>query len=196
VSRYPWDWAYVYWFKGESVALLGQRGTGKTTLYNYLTDRKMDGPPEPTLAPEPRGWNKNDKVGLNLKGGYDVPGGEANYRDWQDVFASASKVFYLFDAHKLRLSLDGHQQRISDDGKALRDWAKGAHAKRIMLLGTHADTDPRCREVPIHQYQDEIMDLEVTQAFVGRTGASGHAVGTMTTKTQAESLVRRAMGKQ
>ena len=65
-----------------------------------------------------------------------------------------------------------------------------------MLIGTHADLDPRSRQVPLHQYQDEIMDLDVIQAFKTRTGATGHAVGSMQTRAQADALVRRAVANK
>lgn len=188
MGRSLWD-QIVIAFGGEQLALLGPRLSGKTTLHSYLL-QTGNVFPEQTLAPERTRSNRNTELGLRIRSGLDVPGGEASYADWRGQFQKSSKVFYLFDAHKVRTD-EEYADRVKRDGREIRGW--GPDGKRVMMLGTHADTDPLAKELSAAKYLDQILDLEVVAAFCTRAKVDGFAVGSLTTPNIGAALVKRAL---
>jgi hypothetical protein len=189
VGRGIWDWVVVA-FKGEHVALLGPRLSGKTTLHGYILNSALSSPPEQNLAAEQTDWVRNTEFGLNIRKGLDVPGGEASYPDWRTQFERSSKIFYLFDAHRIRTEGD-YTDRVRRDGKEIRAW--GTKGKRVMMIGTHADVDPLVKELEPAKYHDQIADLDVVVAFRTRAKVRGFAVGSLTCSPDAVAMVKRAL---
>ncbi|MGY1653319.1 hypothetical protein [Geodermatophilus sp. SYSU D01119] len=170
-----WDWLVVT-FAGDRIAVLGPRASGKTTLYNFLTGRTGDSPPEQTVAPEHREAFRNGTLGLSVRTGRDVPGGEHAHDSWREVFTAANKVFYLFDAHQLRVDTE-YADRVRRDGRSFRDW--GTEGRRVMMIGTHADTDPACRKRGLVTYSDLILDHDIVAAFRTRADVKAATVGSL-----------------
>ncbi|NUP41403.1 MAG: hypothetical protein HOY76_31355 [Streptomyces sp.] len=191
MSRSIWDWFVVTIFKGEHIALLGPRSSGKTTLHRYILDTGETDAINPTLGPEKTTWNRQRELGLNIRKGADLPGGEANYADWHEQFAKSSRIFYLFDAHAAR-TVDAYEGVIRREGRNLRDW--GTAGKHVMMLGTHSDEDPLAGRLGKAAYQDHIADIEAVAAFQTRAGVRGLAVGSLRTRDDAVALVKQALG--
>jgi hypothetical protein len=183
-----WDWIVVT-CRGENLAILGPRLSGKSTLHAYL-GHAANGAPEQTLAPEQTTWIRNTEVGLRIRSGLDVPGGEADYADWSGQFKKSSKVFYLFDAYKLRTD-EEYRDRVNRDGREIRGW--GPDGKRVMMLGTHADTDPLAKELSAAKYLDQFAGLEVVANFRMRAKVQRFAVGSLATSNSGSALVKRAL---
>jgi hypothetical protein len=160
---------------GEDIALLGPRLSGKTTLYDFLTRvRPSDGVPEPTVGPKRTAAFRSKVLGLTVHKGFDLPGADFAYPDWERQFKKSSKIFYLFDAHKLRTD-PVYADRVRLDGKKIKEWGIGD--RRVMMLGTHSDTDPEHLAYGTASYTDLIMDHEVVVGFQTRAGVSASAVG-------------------
>jgi len=190
MSRSIWDWLVVTVLAGESIAVIGPRSSGKTTLYGYLLETNKTGETEPTLSRERTTWNRQHELGLNIRKGIDVPGGAANYPDWEEQFRKSSKIFYLFDAYALRTQTT-YQETVRREGMKLNEW--GSDRKHVMMLGTHADEDPQASELGAAAYQDLIAELDVVVAFGTRAKVQGIAVGSMLSSDDAAALVRRAL---
>lgn len=190
-----WDWFVVRIFKGESIALLGPRSSGKTTLHRYILETGESDTPEATLAAVGTTWNRNKELALNIRKGVDLPGGSANYVDWEEQFKKSEKVFYLFDAHRARTE-NAYASFIKQDGKKLREWSTAlGGGRRVTMLGTHSDEDPMAEELGAASYRDHIIDLDVVAAFHTRAGVQSFATGSLETREKAVALLKTALGR-
>lgn len=82
-------YAYVYyskWWDGKSIAVLGGRGTGKTTLLNYFDTKKVITTYEQTDTKQRYSdmTVKIDNLTLKIKGGYDIGGSSINHGTWRE----------------------------------------------------------------------------------------------------------------
>jgi hypothetical protein len=172
-----WDWIMIQ-LKGDDIALLGRRLSGKTTLYEFLAHGvSTPDAPEGTVGPTPTAQFRNKDLGLTVHRGLDLPGADHFYPDWERQFRKSSKAFYLFDAHELRTNLE-YADWVRLDGKKIKEW--GTAGKRVMLLGTHADTDPENLALGHTGYSDCILDHDVIVGFQTRAQVRASAVGSLT----------------
>lgn len=186
-----WD-GLVVLFTGKHVAILGPRLAGKTTLYDFLERGTVQIPGErkQNVGVEPRRRARRKDLGLSIKKGADVPGADTYYPDWQKLFCRAHIVFYLFDAYAARTD-DEYRARMTSDARKLREW--GVEGKSIYVVGTHADADPLATQCSDADYADQIVDLDVIEAFRSRVQATSVVIGEMTTDDSTNRLVCRAM---
>ena len=96
------------WFGPESrIAVLGLRGSGKTTIKRYLTDF-ID-------------KNENDKRYFKI--GRDIAGSPDYYDDWKKEFECSTHVLYLMNVHKA-ISDIRNRKSVLRDIKKIRAWCE------------------------------------------------------------------------
>jgi hypothetical protein len=134
------------------VAVLGERGTGKTTLLRTLAGRATDGRYEPTQSPEeiPATEITVDEQRYLVRETFDVSGSTDAYQAWWWSAASKRSLVYLVDARRLadvtREPFAKEPERLKRDAEQIafmlqkkgepKDW-------RCVIAVTHRDEDPR-----------------------------------------------------
>lgn len=186
-----WWTKLVVMFRGKEVAILGPRSSGKTTLYHLLAHGEPPSKSEATVTAEKTEVFRNKELGLNIRRGFDLPGADRAYPQWRSQFNKSDIVLYLFDSHQMRTDPE-YARRVKQDGKEMENW--GCDGKRIYLIGTHADLDPRCVELGVDKYAAEILDEDVLYSLSHRVRARGSVVGSLTSSKSAMALLRPVLG--
>lgn len=93
-----WD-EIVTFFKGKRLAILGAKSTGKTTLYNFLTNGELKGG---------TGIEKTKSNAFKLKdlmfyiqAGRDLTGSEDFVNVWEDLIKESDYTFYMVDCSRV-----------------------------------------------------------------------------------------------
>ncbi len=186
-----WD-EIVLFFAGKHVAVLGPRTSGKTVLQSLLLTGEVHHDPEATIGPTPTRSKRNKALDLDIRKGVDLPGAQRAYPDWERQFKRSSTVFFLFDAHLLRTDVD-YARRVEEDGWMMKRW--GVSDKDVLIMGTHADTDPLRAQVGAAPYSDLILDHDSVLLLQGRCRARATEVGSLLTKDEAMPMLKRLLGR-
>ena len=147
-------------------AVLGPRGSGKTTLIRYMKDGIIGGYPEAeaTLVPEKYdGFSIEigEDTTVHIKSGRDVPGSPDYYDSWEEEFKSATHVLYLMNAKKASAE-KRYRNSILRDIKKLRSWCSEADkdperfVPKISIVGTHCDLIERCSSENKGEFEDRV----------------------------------------
>lgn len=128
------------------IAVLGPRGSGKTTLIRYLSDEIIFEYPSATSVPDKYdGFSiKRGENAIHIKSGRDVPGSPDFYSAWEEEFKNASLVLYLMNAYKASVD-KRYRNSILRDIKKLRTWCcdedrdPERFVPEIWIVGTHCD---------------------------------------------------------
>ncbi|MGD1713183.1 hypothetical protein [Dapis sp. BLCC M172] len=110
--------------KGKKLAVLGSRGTGKTTLLDYLTQGIQSKEYELTYY-EPtneRRFMLDENTWISLKKSADVGGDTASHSTWQTLFKESDLVFYLVRADLLIKKDWDTQIRVETDLSLIQNW--------------------------------------------------------------------------
>lgn len=194
--RTPLD-LLVIALRGKTVAILGPRASGKTTLYNFLEHGTVDlgRPGRATTGPEKHRAFRNRELGLSIRKGVDVPGGMRE--PWEEPYKRADMAFYMFDVNRLQAE-EAYAKEVQDDGRLLADW--GTRKKQITVIGTHTDRDERSRQYKsFSAYTDYLSDLDPVALLCGRlTRGEGakkvvKVFGSLRTDEEAARLVKTAL---
>ncbi len=166
--------------KGKKIAIFGARGTGKTTLWQYLDMIKKDGietsqTTEVTITRTGSirvNLGQDDKTTtIKFQKSNDLPGSE-EIRDtrYADIFKSTDIVLYLINAYELLNNQNSHiQKRIEDDLKNMQLWMKEfkSKKKRVFVIGNHFDRiDSNFADAnKIGKYQDQFETNEIISQY-------------------------------
>ena len=129
--------------KGKSVAVLGERSSGKTTLAEFLSSGEIHEKYEQTLQ-ESTLTGRTMKLGdleLEIQDINDVPGDKDFYNYWKTACLRSDFIFYLARADKV-LSSSKTRDRIFNDIRHIKDWLVEHPEKRMVFIGTHCDLIP------------------------------------------------------
>lgn len=194
------SYAYNKWWDGKSIAVLGGRGTGKTTLLNYFATKKI------TTAYEQTGNKERysgmtvevDGLTLKVKEGYDVSGSSMNRGTWREQIDGADVVFYIVNIS--RVIGQGKDSRYIDDTiediKAIADKVSNRREKmHIIILATHAD---KCSEFHSdkHAFEKKVARsqvIETAEIAFGGTDYCKVIIGSLKDTTEAEKLVKNIL---
>lgn len=89
----------VIFFKGKRLAILGAKSTGKTTLYNFLTNGQLKGG---TGIEETKANNfKLEDLNFHIKAGLDITGSEDFVNVWEDIIKNSDYTFYMVDSSRV-----------------------------------------------------------------------------------------------
>ncbi len=98
---------YYSRLSGKRLAILGARGTGKTTLYNFLTGGELTG--ATAVQTTKANLYKLNDLSLNIKQGVDI-GGSQDFRDrWVSIMKDSDYIFYMIDISKTFSEIVGEE---------------------------------------------------------------------------------------
>lgn len=138
--------------RGRAMAVLGQRGVGKTVLFAFLTTGNVVTDYTPSRGSSPVGRGKHRTKNTNADNLYvarsvDVSGDDASTAAWRHAFERAAAderglCLYLVDASKILAEDEKHIERIRMDMDRIFDWSAKAPLRsspRIAIVATHID---------------------------------------------------------
>lgn len=196
-------YAYVYyskWWNGKSIAVLGGRGTGKTTLLNYFDTEKVITTYEQTDTKQRYSGMtvKINNLTLKIKGGYDIGGSSINHGTWREQIDNSDIVFYIVDISRV-IGQAKDEQYINNtlnDIEAIANKVSNRKEKmHIIILATHADKcsafhkDKQAFEKKVARSQV----IETAEIAFGGTNYCKVIIGSLKDTTEAEKLVKNIL---
>lgn len=202
--------------EGKNIAVLGARGTGKTSFFLLLGALNMGSlQTEQTLS---RNKTKSASIVLEnnktirFKETFDLPGSE-EYRDskWKDAFKDANIVLYLVNAAALLRGVDRTdesnnqqkaddiksetQKRVKEDLENIQGWISDfkGEKKHIFIIGNHFDAidanfDKNDR---ITKYHEEFINNEDIKRY---SQGMTIIIGSLKTKDSQNKLLEKIFG--
>lgn len=187
---------------GKKIAVIGGRASGKTTLVHFLNYGKTPAEYQATNAEKTKQKPSVAKeLGLTLKDGVDIGGGDKFRTQWQDLIQQSDIVLYLFDFYKLKSNPDHMEDLILDELKVITEAAfetKSKKLKKIFLIATHIDLDPdfdpKFNEREKESYDEKslmnTLFLRQMQVKLGGTDDCSLLFGSLKDSKSTESLVK------
>ncbi|MFP1602953.1 GTPase domain-containing protein [Microbacterium sp. 2216-1] len=129
----------------KSVAVLGAKGVGKTTLLEGLCDRRAGAGAEDNDNPAKEFTFDANGTATKFAIVDDVSGDpQAKYAAWKDAYHQSDLVLYLFRADLIEVRDAAHIDLVRNHLALLKQWsdAMGKKAPRLVLVGTWADRSP------------------------------------------------------
>ena len=170
--------------EGKRLAVLGERGVGKTVLINFLTKGTLSKDYIQTLDLEETASNdfKLKELKLRIKESEDVPGHIDFYAQWEDVFQNADIVMYLLRSDKLMEGDKYTEERVKRDIGQIGEWLKENPKKfPLFIIGTHCDlTTPDLTKLSENKrgyYEDKLRRMPVLQENPKKLHHAVEAVG-------------------
>ena len=137
------NWKHILIFlHGKQLAVLGDKGTGKTTLLNYLIKNVLGEGYRQTRSAQPteeQRFRLDDDRWISLKKSIDVGGDTAFYRQWESLFKESDLVFYLVRADLLIKNDKETEDRIEQDIRLIQGWRKNYDSKNTKKLSRLGD---------------------------------------------------------
>lgn len=189
--------------KGKKFAVLGERGTGKTALINFLTKGTFSKEYAQTLMPEKTDSNHIELKDLELKieESKDIPGAEHFYGDWEDITKNADVVLYLLRVDELMAENKSTEERVKQDMRQIGNWLKETPKEfPLFIIGTHCDlTVPDFTKLPKNKkgdYEDKMRGMSVFRdiELLGGGNKKVRVVfGSLKSKDATEDLVYKVI---
>lgn len=189
-----WDKVIVF-LMGKKLAVLGERGVGKTHLLKFLTTGSFPSEYNRTIvekAPSRRFQMK--ELNLKIKSTLDFGGHKDFYGEWKKLHTQADVVIYLLRADRIIAGHNQHEIRVQEDLKHIADWRKKSQPK-FFIIGTHCDLDPEYPALThrtIGDYVDKFRKLPTIATLVAWGGGTQQVkvlLGSMKTREDTEALV-------
>ncbi len=186
-------------WKGKSLAVLGARGTGKTTLLRFLESGSIPTNYKQTIAPEKISSNKIQlkELSLILRETFDLSGDKAAYGEWKQLYDKADIVLYLLRADRIMSGDKEMESRVLNDMRHIGAWQK-ERAKRpqVFIIGTHCDLDAVYVRAASNNrpadYEDSFRKLPIVRELIANCGGDQDAkilLGSLKTPQETEKLV-------
>lgn len=184
---------------GKSIAVLGPRQSGKTTLVRFLSSGEFVEVHETTNKPEKHTGKTIElqDLKLDLLDLTDVPGETQFHKDWEAEYGRAEIALYLFDAGRVQAGDQDYERTIKGDMRHIGEWFESRRKKppQFFLVATHCDLIkeyaalPKGRET---QFTDTFWKRPVPQALINyaRAGRNVRCVaGSLKTHEGIERVV-------
>lgn len=193
-------YAYSKWWDGKSIAVLGGRGTGKTTLLNYFATKKITASYEQTDTKQHYSGMtvKIDDLMLKIREGYDIGGSSINHSTWREQIDNSDVVFYIVDISRV-VGKDKNQQYIDNtlnDIGAIADKVSNRKEKmHIIILVTHADKCPEFHKDK-QAFEKKVARSQVIETAEIAFGGTNHCkviIGSLKDTIEAEKLVKNIL---
>lgn len=194
--------AYDKWWDRKTIAVLGGRGVGKTTLIQYFATQKISESHEQTFLTAYDDMTvKIGNLTLKIKGGCDV-GGSANLRGkWREQIQETDIIFYIIDIS--RIIGDGKdpdyikntQQDILDIKDAINNRRDKQGNIKVMILATHADKCPEFYS-DRSSLEQKVVKSQVVETAEIAFGGSKYCqviIGSLKDTKEAEKLVKHIL---
>lgn len=199
-----WD-KIVIALRGKRLAVLGERGVGKTTLIQFLTTGTIPEEYEQTTNPEQTDARrfKLKNLSLNIKKSLDVSGDKTEYDKWKLVIEDSDIVLYLLRVDKLMKGDKHTKGRIQEDMNQISRWLEKNKKKfPLFIIGTHCDrTDPDFTKLPKDEIGDYVDRVRRMPSFkhierIGRkTNNVSVVLGSLKTIRDTERLIFRFLSE-
>ncbi len=143
-----WD-AIMNYFYGKRLAILGAKGTGKSTLVDFLTygefeDKKSGG--KTSFRKTKSNVFKLNDLRFHIKEGIDITGSEDFVKDWKKNIIDSDYTFYMIDS-----------SRVYNQDKEYITLIE----RHLSLIGTHyTNTNRKDKVCIICVFCDKIPDYE------------------------------------
>lgn len=154
--------------KGKKFAVLGERGTGKTALINFLTKGIFSTENTQNLFAKKTESNRLElkDLELEIEESIDVPGAEHFYGDWEDITKNADVVLYLLRVDELMAENKSTEERVKQDMRQIGNWLKETPKELpLFIIGTYCDrTVPDYTKLPKNKkgdYEDKMRGMSV-----------------------------------
>lgn len=192
-----WDRLVAEW-SGKKLAILGERGVGKTHLLTFLSSGSIPAVYKQTVAPEKTKPHRFQLKALNIKvkGGLDVSGDKAAYAEWKKLHDDADIVFYLLRADRLIAGDKQVENRVRGDLTHIGGWLQDRQSRpKFFIIGTHCDLDPEFpggSDNKFGDYFDRFRGLPIVSELLIRAGGAQHSkviLGSMQSRQGTEELV-------
>lgn len=187
---------------GKSVAILGPRAAGKSTLINFLLKGTIPEEYFATARPEKFKGKKIPLQDINLRVNdiVDVPGDLASHSDWEQQYNKADIACYLFDASRLYRRETVYEETITRDMRRIGDWFSARKKAnmglpKFFLVATHCDLIPEYEALPDAkktEFTDKFWRLPLIQKMINYGGGSQNvkrAAGSLKDLKNSERLV-------
>ena len=129
--------------RGKTVAVIGERSAGKTTLSTFLSNGTIPEKYEQTLSERRLDGRTINLAELNLTIAEinDVPGDKEFYNKWKEAVVRSDVVYILSRADKL-VSSETARKRTLADVRHVCGWIAEHPGKKVFFVGTHCDLIP------------------------------------------------------
>ena len=137
---------------GRQIAILGERGVGKTHLQTFLRERRIPATYQQTMTLDKmrssriqierrEGFEGATRARILLKGGFDVPGSADAVEAWSEAIKGSAIILYLFRADLIYNDDERHRERVIADCNMISEFLdrSGKTRTRMALVGTHYD---------------------------------------------------------
>ena len=157
-------------FRGKKLAILGERGVGKTTLFTYLSTESLPKKYRQNTGTEKVGGNniKIDDLEFKMEESPDVSGGIDARLEWKKAVLDADIVFYMFRADLFKKRDEPTLKRAYDDIKHIAHWIKRSDKSKeikLYLIGSHCDIDPEYKQ--FNNYMGDYKDnFKSSQSYI------------------------------
>lgn len=139
-----WDQITRNW-SGKCIAILGERGVGKTTMYRFLSNGTLPEKYELTEASgvkmQGRRFSLKD-LNLVIKDGRDVPGSTVDLKYlslWKRTVEESDIVIFMIRADKLAGEDTACFELAMSDARHIKKWCS---KQQCFVVGTHFDLVP------------------------------------------------------
>jgi energy-coupling factor transporter ATP-binding protein EcfA2 len=194
-----WD-NILYVMKGKKIAVLGERGVGKTTLLKYMEKGILIERYKQTIDKK-QIEKKRIKLGdldIYLRKTDDVSGSKDAYGVWKNIFDSSDLILYIVRTNELLNLNPTTEKRCQEDLGQIHGWIKESKAKKqFFIVGNHWSSDPEFQKLTpdtMGNYVDRFRALPVVKKMTQLAGGSATvkvALGSLATERDADYLITR-----
>lgn len=145
ITSVLYKWKNIVTFLiGKKLAVLGDKGTGKTTLLNYLIKKVLSEGYHQTRYAENTDENTFflDDKRITLKKSKDLGGDTSFYDEWEKLFKESDLIFYLVRSDLLINNENETKQRVEDDLNLIQRWRTTydpKNRKKLLIICTFCD---------------------------------------------------------
>lgn len=184
--------------QGKRLAVLGERGVGKTSMISFLHTGSLPQKYQMTGGAKrvPQRRFKLKDLDIKLKEGRDLSGDTSAYGDWKNAVDQADFVFYLLRADKLHASNETLEKRAKSDLRHLSDWMERRPKQQpLFIVATHIDKITDYADITPEKhaaYVDRFRQLPIVDELIGLGGGDMRVklfLGSLKSTDTAEKLV-------
>ncbi|RCK40217.1 GTPase domain-containing protein [Thalassospira xiamenensis] len=187
---------YSPW-KGRSITILGPRGSGKTTISEFLRNGEIPESPSQTVRTTKHKLKEPLKIKeleLKISEIEDLSGDKSEYTEWKESTKRNETIFYLM---RTDLIIDGNEEytkRILQDTKHINEWIE-EEKKELYIIGTYCDKIPNFHDEPHNEnvnFLDNVNKNPTIKKLISHFGGRKKAkinFGSLSSKDSCEDLV-------